>query len=389
MQLGDVCVQITDGKHGDCQNQRGSGFYFLSCKDIGDGTISYDGVREITETDFLDTHKRTQLEPNDVLITNSGTIGRIALVPDNQLTLRTTFQKSVAILKPRQEVVVPRFLYYYLKHHMPRLVSFAGGTAQKNLLLRDMRAFEIELPPRRTQASIAAILSAYDDLIENGRRRQKILSELAHRTYRRCVSVGLQERGTSADPSLGDLITVEKGRKASLVSETEAVGYVPVLLLDTIEGRKLAYASTDGAVLADPNDVVMVADGARSGVAFNGLRGAVGSTLARLRPIDAAVLSPFELMLFLVEHESDLRSRNVGSAIPHMNKEYLLRLRVSMATGRAREQLLGLAESIFSLLWNLRDQSRVAAEVRDLLLPRLMSGEVDVNKLNIDFPDAA
>jgi type I restriction enzyme S subunit len=159
--------------------------------------------------------------------------------------------------------------------------------------------------------------------------------------------------------------------------------------LDTIEGSDQAYACADGAVVADPEDVVMVADGARSGVAFNGLRGAVGSTLTRLRPIDAAVLSPFELMLFLDEHEADLRSRNVGAAIPHMNKEYLLRLPVTMVTGHARGAFLALTEDIFRLLWNLRDQSRVAAGARDLLLPRLVSGEIDVDDLDISVGEAA
>jgi type I restriction enzyme S subunit len=181
--LEEICSQITDGKHGDCQPEENSGFYFLSCKDVFDGKLNYGNARQITEADFVDTHRRTKLEPSDIIITNSGTIGRMAIAPDNDLTRRTTFQKSVAILKPIPNQVEPRFLYYLLQSDLRRLTDFAGGTAQKNLLLRDLRDFPVELPPLLTQRRIAGILSAYDDLIENNQRRIEILEEMARSLY--------------------------------------------------------------------------------------------------------------------------------------------------------------------------------------------------------------
>ncbi|MFK4652612.1 type I restriction enzyme S subunit [Bradyrhizobium japonicum] len=181
--LERVCVQITDGKHGDCCNEENSRFYFLSCKDIVDGRLNYIGARQITEADFLDTHRRTKFAPSDILITNSGTIGRMALAPDNELTKRTTFQKSVAILKPIRNQVDPSFLYYALQSDVRRLIEFAGGTAQKNLLLRDLRAFEVPIPPMNVQQRIASILSNYDNLIEINRRRIAVLEEMARRLF--------------------------------------------------------------------------------------------------------------------------------------------------------------------------------------------------------------
>ena len=146
--LADLCDLITDGKHGDCTPDESSGYYFLSCKDVRDGKLTYDGARQIAAADFVETHRRTRLEPGDILITNSGTIGRMAIAPDVALTRRTTFQKSVAIVKADVKKVDRKWLYYYLLAEMPRLSGVAGGTAQKNLLLRDMRSFEVELPDR-------------------------------------------------------------------------------------------------------------------------------------------------------------------------------------------------------------------------------------------------
>jgi len=182
--LENICAQITDGKHGDCQDEPESGFYFLSCKDVANGKLNYEGARQITEADFLDTHRRTKFAPTDVLITNSGTIGRMAIAPDNELTRRTTFQKSVAILKPLASRVEPNFLYYALQDDIHRLIEFAGGTAQKNLLLRDLRAFEVSVPPLPVQRRIAGVLSAYDELIENSQRRIRILESMARALYR-------------------------------------------------------------------------------------------------------------------------------------------------------------------------------------------------------------
>ncbi|MHB1325519.1 MAG: restriction endonuclease subunit S domain-containing protein [Thermoleophilia bacterium] len=128
--LQDVCLLITDGKHGDCQNDEDSGYYFISCKDVKDGRLDYSGARQITVVDYHDTHRRTQLAPNDILITNSGSIGRMALVRDVPETGRTTFQKSVAIVKPNQDKAFPRWLYYCLLANKDALIGWAGGTAQ-------------------------------------------------------------------------------------------------------------------------------------------------------------------------------------------------------------------------------------------------------------------
>ena len=144
--LEKVCEQITDGKHGDCKDEDGSEFYFLSAKDIRSGTLNYENVRQITKADFEETHRRTNLEPGDILVTNSGTIGRMAVAPLHDRTRRTTFQKSVAILKPKRTVLDSSFAFHCLSSGLTRFVNLSAGTAQKNLLLRDLRSYCFALP---------------------------------------------------------------------------------------------------------------------------------------------------------------------------------------------------------------------------------------------------
>ena len=165
------------------KSQMGSGYYFISSKDVFDGSIHYDNARQITESDFIDTHCRTQLEAGDVLITNSGTIGRMALVRDSDKVKKTTFQKSVAVLKADKNKIENGYLYYLLLYNFRKLVNLGGGAAQHNLLLGDLRKFEILVPEKPTQTRIASVISAYDDLIENNEKRIKALEEMAQLLY--------------------------------------------------------------------------------------------------------------------------------------------------------------------------------------------------------------
>jgi type I restriction enzyme S subunit len=162
--LGDSCELITDGKHGDCQNEENSGYYFVSAKDLVNGEIDYANVRQITKKDFEETHKRTNFSLGDILLTNSGTIGRMAIGKGVPETPRTTFQKSVAILKPKKNLSETHFLYCLLKSNIKDLIELAGGTSQSNLLLGDLKKFLVLLPSltylKNFEETVAPIFAA-------------------------------------------------------------------------------------------------------------------------------------------------------------------------------------------------------------------------------------
>ncbi len=173
--LDDVWQQITDGKHGDCKGEVGSGFYFLSAKDVKAGTLNYENARQITRDDFEETHRRTNLEAGDILITNSGTIGRMAIAPTDDKTTRTTFQKSVAILKPVKATIDSKFAYYCLSSGLTRFVDLSAGAAQKNLLLRDLRSYRFALPRSLDQQRVVA--RKLDSLSEETQRLESIYQQ--------------------------------------------------------------------------------------------------------------------------------------------------------------------------------------------------------------------
>ena len=109
----------------------------------------------------------------------------MAFIRDIPETHRTTFQKSVAIVKPDSGKIMPRYLYYQLQNCMADFINQSNGSAQKNLLLSTMRAFKLWIHEEgKKQERIAEILSAYDDLIENNQKQINLLEEAAQRLYK-------------------------------------------------------------------------------------------------------------------------------------------------------------------------------------------------------------
>ena len=121
-ELHNVTKLITDGKHGDCNNLPNSGYYFLSAKDIQSGKLLYNNARQIVPSEFLEVHQRTNLEPGDICMVNTGaTVGKIAIAQDNGYTRKTTFQKSVAVIKVFNEYIERQFIRDFLVAETPNL----------------------------------------------------------------------------------------------------------------------------------------------------------------------------------------------------------------------------------------------------------------------------
>ena len=190
VRLGEITTLITDGKHGDSIDQSDSGYFFLSAKDIQNEQLIYENARQIIKEDFLEIHKRTNLEPGDICIVNTGaTIGKFAIAPDNKRTYYTTFQKSVAVVKLEKPFVKNKYMKYFFMRDVSRLIKKSRGSAINNLLLSDMRKEIVPLPPLIEQDKIVLIvgniLKKVDQLEQQISQRKEYTNELMKNILRR------------------------------------------------------------------------------------------------------------------------------------------------------------------------------------------------------------
>ena len=375
--LQELCLNITDGKHGDCENEENSGYYFISCKDIFDGQINYKNARQITKADFEETHKRTMLEVDDILLTNSGTIGRMAFVTDREATTKTTFQKSVAIIKPDKQKVLPRYLYYQLQNCVPQFINSSNGSAQKNLLLSTMRTFQIEIEENREkQEKIAKTLSAYDDLIENNQKQIKLLEEAAQRLYKEWfVDLRFPEHENTkivdgvpegwSRTNINEILTFHRGY--DLTKNEMKAGRYPVVGSTTVIGYH--------------NEFKIKGPGIVTG--RSGSLGKYQFIWDNFWPHNTSLyISDYKdhniFFVYSLLQTVDFASLNNGGAIPTLNRNVLSNIEVIEPTDELQEMFAKIAEPQYQKIKNLEKQNDRLKTVRDLLLPKFMSGEVEV-----------
>ena len=124
--------------------------------------------------------------PGDLVFTQRGTIGQVGLIPFDSSIPRFVISQSQMKLTPDLEQAEPLFLYYYFSAPgtVQKIQNLAFSAGVPHINLEILRNFEVPLPPLTVQRRIAGILSAYDELIENNQRRIKILEEMARTLYR-------------------------------------------------------------------------------------------------------------------------------------------------------------------------------------------------------------
>ena len=161
------------------------GINFIKAEALnGDSALDHNGFTFVSE----ETHTklaRSILKKDDVLVTIAGAnVGRCGYVREWDLPANTN--QAVGIVRVNPSKAEPRFVYYYFKHPLMRAkcLNIGGQAAQPNVNLGNLKSFDVPLPDRLTQKRIASILSAYDDLIENNRRRIALLEEAARLLYR-------------------------------------------------------------------------------------------------------------------------------------------------------------------------------------------------------------
>ena len=386
--LKDITLTITDGKHGDCKNHDGSGYYFISCKDVYDETIHYENARQITEDDFRDADRRTNLAAYDILITNSGTIGRMALVKDIPETRKTTFQKSVAIVRADTSQVVPNYLYYLLKSKVHDFINSSNGSAQKNLLLSTMRDFDISFVDSfETQHRIATILSRYDSLIENYQKQIKLLEEAAQRLYKEWfidlhfpghentnIIDGVPEGWEKK--KLIDLVDVQYGYAFDgHLFNSKGEGTPIVRIRNIPDGCTSDYTTEEAndSYIVNDGDILIGMDGIFHINTWCGGKSYLVQRACSFRPKNVSMKG--FILQAIYEPIKFFENTVVGATVAHLGKKHIDSIELLVSND---DKMYKPFEKMFNERQTLKNQLRLLTEARDRLLPKLISGEITV-----------
>ena len=159
--LSDITIKFTDGMHTLPKDIRTIGDYpILSAQNVNNGEIDLCTTKYVMDDIFQKENKRTDIRKGDVLLTIVGAIGRVAVVKDN---LRALFQRSVCVIKPDKNVIIPEYLGYTLKATVIQsyMQVNAHGAAQKGLYLDQVGKLRFPVPPLEVQREIVHILDSF------------------------------------------------------------------------------------------------------------------------------------------------------------------------------------------------------------------------------------
>jgi type I restriction enzyme S subunit len=319
----------------------------------------------VGSTSILGYHAEAKVKAPGIVTGRSGTIGQFQF-------LKNDFWPHNTSLWVKEFYGNDEKFAFYLLHTLD-FISLNGGGAVPSLNRNFLSSINVKIPPLPTQRRIAGILSAYDDLIENNLKRIKLLEEKAQLHYKEMMQVSAKWETVR----LEEFVTVVKGRKPANVLERPEEESQLYLLLDTVERTKTLYTNDLTLPKAKITDVLMCMDGARSGLSFRGMVGAIGSTMAIWRSNSDLVSGEF-LYQFMKQNESAIIQGNTGAAIPHANRKFILDIKMAIPHKKDAEYFNGLTLPIISLINILHDQNTKLREARDILLPRLMSGQIEV-----------
>lgn len=178
--LSDV-ADVRDGTHDSPKEVSVGGFPLVTSRHISNGRVDLRDTYNISEKDFNAINLRSKVDGGDILISMIGTVGQIAYVAaDPRYAI-----KNVGLIKPNKWEN-SKYIFYYLKSPTAQedIVSRLKGTTQQYLSLGELRNFPITLPPLDEQKRIAEILGSLDDKIELLQKQNKTLEDMAKALFK-------------------------------------------------------------------------------------------------------------------------------------------------------------------------------------------------------------
>ena len=180
--LNDICELIVDCPHTTAVDE-GHGYPLVRTPNIGKGRLVYNGMHRVSEEVYNKRNFRAVPQEDDLIFAREATAGNVALIQKGE---KVCLGQRTVLLRPNKALVNPTFLTYFLlaPKQQYNLLCTANGATVAHVNMSTIRNLKLELPHLQIQNKIGIILSRYDSLIENYQKQIKLLEESAQRLYK-------------------------------------------------------------------------------------------------------------------------------------------------------------------------------------------------------------
>ena len=385
--------EVTDsclGKMLDQEKNRGEYQPYLANVDVRWGNFNLDDLSEMRFE--KDEQERYGLKYGDLVVCEGGEPGRCAIWKNQIPNMK--IQKALHRVRVH-DCLDYRYLYYWflLAGKTGGLEQYFTGATIKHMPGQKLKSVVIDKPPIGIQRSIADVLSSYDDLIENNQKQIKLLEEAAQRLYKEWF-VDLRFPGYEDTPivdgvpegwTLGELgdIAIDSGKKEKKEHRGQYQYYLPI---DCLPKRSLAYTDKNDITLAEsslaafmPNDILF---GAMRPyfhkVVVARDKGLTRTTCFVINSKMPAYWAYLLLLLFSKDTVDYATQISVGTTMPYVRWKDFIHMPTLIPPEEKCDAFQAIVLPIIERISCLAVSSERLIQARDRLLPKLMSGEIEV-----------
>lgn len=394
--LEDVCEFIADCPHSTAKDE-GEGFPLIRTPNIGKGRLLLDGVHRVSEDVYNKRNARAVPQDDDLIFAREAPAGNVAIVKNGE---KVCLGQRTVLLRPNKELVNPDFLTYFLlaPEQQYGLLGTANGATVSHVNIPTIRGLKINLPPLQVQSRIASILSAYDDLVESNQKQIKLLEEAAQRLYKEWF-VDLRFPGHETTPIVDGIPegwsmctagnVIEFNPKTPLKKGCIKQS-VPMTALSTssmvLNSSEFTMTESNSGAKFRNGDTLLaritpcLENGKTAFVAgITSEEGAIGST--EFIVMRAKKINPY--MVYLLARTEEFRKTAINSMTGSDGRQRaqvdkIMQFPYLLAPQSTLEAFSQLVEPIFEQVYLKNSQIAQLSQARDRLLPKLMSGEIEV-----------
>ena len=398
MTLNDICELIVDCPHSTAKDE-GEGFPLIRTPNIGRGRLILDDVHRVSKEVYDKRNARAVPQDDDLILAREAPAGNVAIVKDGE---QVCLGQRTVLIRPDKSKVYPDFLAYYIlaPQQQYELLGTANGATVAHVNIPVIKYLPVDLPSLEDQVKIADILKAYDDLIETNQKQIRLLEEATQRIYKLWFKEFLFPGHDDVDIIEGIPVGWKSGRADDFFDIT--IGKTPPRA-----EKKWFDNGGDGVAWASISDM-----GAAGTYIFNTSEGlteeAVEKHNMKVVPVGTILLS-FKLTLgrvsittkpmctneaiahfrlnkstereytysYLKNFEYDTLG-NTSSISKAVNSKIIKAMPFVIPSEGILEKYSALVAPLLDEVFNKQSQNLQLAEARDRLLPKLMSGEMEL-----------
>ena len=369
---------------------------FITPTDIKGFDVFYQGLTERTVSSLgASKQKKTVLPPNAVCISSIATIGKMCLTSCESITNQ---QINSIVVNNANDY---RYVLYLLRYNLPYLQLVGGGSGSgtpiisKNKFAKFRFLVEDNLP---TQQKIASILSAYDRLIENNTRRIRLLEQMAENIYKewfvrfrfpeheKVEIVNGLPKGWERTKLIKNIKTSSGGTPSRNKGEYYKNGTIPwiktgelqdCILINTEECITEDAVNNSSAKLFPKGTLLMAMYGVNVGkLGISEIEATCNQACCGFTP--KQIDYKYYLFHYLKSIREYLLSISFGAAQQNLSQELIKSIRVLFPDEKTNISFVKEVEPLFKEISIIQQQNQLLTRQRDLLLPRLMSGKLEV-----------